>query len=134
MTSEKVAGLSCQREKMCCGVVSLHPQTFFFQMIIEFQFFNGCPNAGETLQNLQEVITELGISDEQLKISVVPDIDTAKRLCFQGSPSILVNRKDIYTGMEPTGFSYACRMYEFDGERIGVITKEYIRKRLAGKG
>jgi len=61
---------------------------------------------------------------------VVPDIDTAKRLNFQGSPSILVNRKDIYTGKESTGFSYACRIYEFGGERTGVISKGFIRETL----
>ena len=73
---------------------------------------------------------ELDISEAQLKISVVPDIDTAKRLNFQGSPSILVNRKDIYTSKEPTGFSYACRLYEFDGKQAGVIPLGFIKEKL----
>jgi len=75
-------------------------------------------------------MTELGIRDENLVVLEVADIESAQRMCFQGSPSILVNRKDIFTGIEPTGFSYACRLYEFDGQQTGVIPKEVIRKRL----
>jgi len=100
--------------------------------MVEFQYFNSCPGAGITLENLRDVMAELGFPDGLLKISVVPDLDTARRLNFQGSPSILVNRKDIYTGMEPEGFSYSCRLYEFDGEQTGVIPREFIRKKLKG--
>ena len=99
--------------------------------MIEFQFFNGCPGADTTLANLKAVMRELGISKNQLKISVVPDIDSAKRMNFQGSPSILINRKDIYTGEEPTGFSYACRLYEFSGERTGAIPKDFISAKMS---
>jgi hypothetical protein len=98
--------------------------------MIEFQFFNGCPNADVTLENLRAVMRELEIPESQLKISVVPDLDTAKRLGFQGSPSILVNRKDIYTGEEPTGFSYACRLYEFDGKQTGIIPARFIKEKV----
>lgn len=98
--------------------------------MIEFQFFNGCPNADTTLENLRAVMREMGIPDHHLKISVVPDLDTAKWLGFQGSPSILADGKDIFTGEEPTGFSYACRLYEFLGKRTDVIPKEFIREKL----
>jgi hypothetical protein len=98
--------------------------------MIEFQFFLDCPNAESSLENLRTVMHELGVPESQLKISVVPDIDSAKRMGFQGSPSILVNHKDIYTGAEPTGFSYACRLYDFDGQQTGVFPKEFIRMNL----
>jgi len=73
---------------------------------------------------------ELGSTDDNLVITEVPDKESAQRLGFQDSPSILVNRKDIYIGQEPTGFSYACRIYEFYGKQNGVIPKEFIRERL----
>jgi len=98
--------------------------------MIEFQFFLGCPSADATLANLRAAMAEQGIPKSNLKISVVADIDSAKRLCFQVSPSILVYRKDIYTGYEPTGFSYGCRIYEFEGDRTGVIPMEFIREKL----
>jgi hypothetical protein len=98
--------------------------------MIEFQFFTSCPNADVTFKNLRAAMTTLGIPESQLKISVVPDIDTAKRLSFQGSPSILVNRKDIYTGKEPTDYCYGCRLYEFGGERTGGIPVDFICRQL----
>jgi hypothetical protein len=103
-------------------------------MAIEFQFFNGCPHADSTLANLKAVMVELGIHGQHLKITEVPDIESAERLKFQGSPTIFVNRKDIYTGETPTGFSYACRLYEFDGKRTVVIPLDFIWKKLAELG
>jgi hypothetical protein len=99
--------------------------------MIEFQYFESCLHADETLANLKAVMQEMGISEAQLKISVVPDIDSANKLGFQGSPSILVSGVDIYTGEEPSGFSYACRIYEFDGKRTGLIPLDFIWKKLA---
>jgi len=100
--------------------------------MIEFQFLLDCTHAADALANLKAAMVELGIPESQLKISVISDIDSAKRMSFQGSPSILLNRKDIYTGEEPTGFSYAYRLYEFKGQRMGVIPKEFIREKLIG--
>jgi hypothetical protein len=100
--------------------------------MIEFQFFADCPHAGETLQNLRDVMSELGITGDQLIILEVPDIATSRRMQFQGSPTILVKGKDIYTGEKPTGFNYSCRLYEFDGEKTEAIPKYFIRDKLAG--
>lgn len=99
--------------------------------MIGFQFFNGCPNADSTLENLKAVMMELCITDDHLKITEVPNMESAEKLHFQGSPSILVNGKDIYTGEVPTAFSYACRIYDFDGERTGEIPLDFVWKKLA---
>ena len=98
--------------------------------VIEFQYFQGCPNAEGTLQNLREVVSELHISETSLKMTEVPGPELAERLNFQGSPTILLNGKDIYTGETPANFSYACRIYEFDRNHTGVIPKEFILKKL----
>jgi hypothetical protein len=97
---------------------------------IEFQYFDGCPNADGTLLNLHEAMTELGISENQLKMTEVPGIESAEELNFQGSPTILLNGMDIYSGGKPISFSYACRIYQFDGNQTGVIPKKFIREKL----
>ncbi|MCX6303338.1 MAG: alkylmercury lyase [Bacteroidetes bacterium] len=99
-------------------------------VLIEFQYFNGCPNADSTLHNLREVMAEQGILETHLKMTEVTNIESAKALKFQGSPSILLDGRDIYTGDEPTDFSYACRLYRFGGEQTGVIPKEFIKAKL----
>lgn len=100
--------------------------------MIEFHYFSGCPHAKDTLQNLRKVMTEMGIGKNELQIIIVPSPEAAQKMKFQGSPSILVDGVDIYTGAEPEGFSYSCRVYEFDGGRTGVIPREFIRRKLEG--
>lgn len=99
---------------------------------IEFQYFQGCPNADSTLINLREALSELNFSENCLKLTDVPSPELAKELKFQGSPSILIDGKDIYTGEPPCNFSYACRLYRFDVKQTGVIPKEFILQKLIG--
>lgn len=99
-------------------------------IMIEFQYFEGCPSANVTLRNLHYVMSELGISEDRLKITNVPDAESANKLCFLGSPSILIDGCDIYSGGIPKGFNYACRIYDFNGGLTGIIPKGFIRDRL----
>ena len=74
--------------------------------MIEFQYFEGCPHAEDTLKNLREVMADMGIGETELHIVEVPDAAYAQKLNFQGSPGILVGGADIYTGLKPEGFNY----------------------------
>lgn len=98
--------------------------------MIEFQYFNGCPNSEATLNNLRELITDGIINENQLKITEVPDLDSAERLNFQGSPTILVNERDIYTEKKPVSSNYSCRIYTINGIQTEVLSKEYIRGKI----
>lgn len=98
--------------------------------MIEFLYFKGCPNSEETLSNLKEALKELNISEKVLNIIEVNDIEMAKKLNFSGSPTILVNGKDIYTLEKPVGFNFTCRIYDFGGKKSGVIPKKFIKERL----
>jgi hypothetical protein len=109
--------------------VPLHLHNSTIKMI-EFQYFNRCPHAKDTLQNLRDVMTEKGIGEDELQIIIVLSPKAAQKIKFQGSPTILFNGVDIYTGVKPEGFSYSCRVYEFDGRQTGVIPREFIREKL----
>ena len=98
--------------------------------MIEFQYFDGCPNAKATLDSLLEIKSELGIADGEIRIVLVPDIESAKENRFQGSPTILVDGVDIYTDEAPTGFKYSCRVYTFEGNQTGKIPKAFIKEKL----
>jgi hypothetical protein len=99
--------------------------------MIEFQFFDGCPNSKATLANIEELISEGLIAKEELKITEVPTMELAERYNFQGSPSVLMDGVDIYTGEKPTGFSYNCRVYKIDGKHTGILSKEFIRSKIS---
>jgi hypothetical protein len=98
--------------------------------MITFQYFEGCPNAQATLENLLSLRAELGIPESEIELVEVPDPSLAEERRFQGSPSILVDGRDIATGEEPSGFSYNCRVYFFEGMQTGVIPREFIRQKL----
>lgn len=98
--------------------------------MITFQYFDGCPNARTTLDNPLSVRDELGIPESSIKLVEVPDPAQAEELGFQGSPTILVDGRDITTGETPSGFNYTCRVYSFEGDSTGVIPRDLIRDRL----
>lgn len=65
--------------------------------MIEFQYFEGCPNAKASLNNLLEIKDELNIGDDEIRVIQVPDMESAEKNRFQGSPTILIRGVDIYT-------------------------------------
>lgn len=102
--------------------------------LITFQYFDGCPHAGTTLENLLGVLDELGIPESVVERIRVEDAAHAEACRFQGSPTILVDGVDLVTGEVPFGFHYACRMYSFEGGPSGSVPRDLIRARLAERG
>lgn len=94
--------------------------------MIEFQYFEGCPNAKESLSILRAFIIGSSIPEDQLKISLIRSADMAQEVNFQGSPTILIDGIDIYTMHKPIGFNYACRLYMVNGKNTGVLPLEFI--------
>jgi hypothetical protein len=97
--------------------------------MIEFQYFERCPNVDETLKNLIS-LKEEGFISEEIKIVNVESLEKAEELNFQGSPTILYNGYDIYTMKKPEGFSYNCRVYFINSFLTGVLPKEFIKERI----
>lgn len=96
--------------------------------MIEFQYFEDCPNAVVTLENLKRAMNLLKIND--IRIINVQDNKEIRNFIFQGSPSILVDGVDIYTLEPPNIESYACRLYNIDGSITGILPYEYIIHKL----
>ncbi len=98
--------------------------------MISFQYFDGCPNAIESITNFKLALEELNISENDYEIVEIPDLRSAEVNMFQGSPTILVDGIDIYTDKNPEEYSYTCRIYNFNGRRTGIIPTEYILTKL----
>jgi hypothetical protein len=98
--------------------------------MIEFQYFDGCPNAIETLANLNELVDAGQISGQEINIVKVNNVVLAEKLNFQGSPTILVDGFDIYTEKKPLSYAYSCRVYVFGRSQTGVISKKYISDKI----
>lgn len=97
--------------------------------LIQFLYFEGCPNAKASLENLKSAMLELHLPFDNLQIIHV-DIESATQYNFQGSPSILINGVDIYTDKIPDTVNFSCRIYEFENKKTGIIPKDYIKQKL----
>lgn len=98
--------------------------------MIEFQYFYGCPHSSATLNNLKALVSLGEIRKDEIKIVEVNDIETAKKMHFQGSPTILVDGIEIYTEKKPTSYAFSCRVYVFDSVQTGVLPQEFISDKI----
>ncbi|MBJ2356260.1 alkylmercury lyase [Sphaerochaeta sp. S2] len=98
--------------------------------MITFLYFNGCPNSQQTLRNLKALQESGDLFENEIEEIEVPDLESAEKTHFQGSPTILYNGIDIYSKKKPEGSHYTCRVYSINGERTGVLSKDYIKKAI----
>jgi hypothetical protein len=80
-------------------------------MKIEFLFMQDCPNISSMWESLQAAMKELQYNQpiEKLDLNALSEKQD-KRAGF-GSPTILVNGKDLYDSPFPETFNPSCRYY-----------------------
>jgi hypothetical protein len=93
-------------------------------------FFDGCPNWQTTDANLQSLALELGFELDRCQVETDED---AQRLQFRGSPTVLIDGRDVFAnGNEPIGLS--CRIYSTDRGLAGAPSVEQLRDMLTAAG
>jgi hypothetical protein len=91
-------------------------------MQIEVLYFEDCPNHLPTMERINSIVREEGCNAEVREV-LVPDVETAQRLNFLGSPTVRVNGLDIEPGAQNgRDFGLMCRRYAG-----GVPSHELIR-------
>jgi hypothetical protein len=91
---------------------------------LEFQYFEDCPNHKKMKESLLKALQ--GIEEKVELIDVlVEDEQTAARVNFRGSPTLLINGEDIEKMPAPTRPFLTCRFY-----RNGIPSAETIRNRI----
>ncbi|MGB9663860.1 MAG: DF family (seleno)protein [Ignavibacteria bacterium] len=94
---------------------------------VQFQYFEGCPNHEKLHKNLIEAIK--GLEDKiNLEEILVEDEETAKKVKFRGSPTLLINGEDIENLSAPEEPVLACRFYP-----KGIPSAEIIREKILQK-
>jgi hypothetical protein len=100
-------------------------------MDITFLYWEDCLSHEEALQRVRQVMAEEGIQ-APVRLVTVETWEQAEQLQFIGSPTILVNGKDIQP--PPPGASYAltCRTYDLENGRASPLPSlELIRRALS---
>lgn len=76
---------------------------------IEVQYFEGCPHAEPAIRLAKQYSDEF--QDVELQLTQVETNDEAARIGFRGSPTILIDGKDLFGDPVPDEPHLACRFY-----------------------
>ena len=94
-------------------------------MQIEVLYFDDCPHHQPTVERINAVLREEGCHADVREV-LVPDVSTAQRVKFLGSPTVRVNGIDIeLTAQCRKDFGLMCRRYTG-----GVPSHELIRSAI----
>lgn len=94
------------------------------KIIIKFQHFNGCPNGDSLFNNLKSAM--IGFEDKiEFENIIIDTPELAKLHKFRGSPTILINNKDIENMIEPLNPNLSCRYYP-----NGLPSMEFIKNKI----
>ena len=88
-------------------------------MEIRFLYSKDCPSHEEALSRLRSVLKEEGVNNT-IDIRTVETEEQASSLHFVGSPTILINGRDIDPQSNPH-YALACRAYRLEDGRISPL-------------
>jgi hypothetical protein len=91
---------------------------------LDFQYFDDCPNYDTMRKNLLQAVR--GIEDK-VEIREIPVVDgeTARKVQFRGSPSLLINGEDLEGMPAPEEAALSCRFYP-----NGIPPADLIRQKI----
>lgn len=97
-------------------------------MKVTFLYYEDCPSHDAALDRLRQVMTEEGVKAE-IEVVKVETEEQAQRLRFVGSPTILINGKDIDPPPPDALYALTCRAYRLEDDRISPLpSPEMIRR------
>ncbi|MSQ13393.1 MAG: hypothetical protein EXR47_04545 [Dehalococcoidia bacterium] len=98
-------------------------------MRVQFLYFEGCPNWRQTLADLRATLREAGLPDAVELLQVTTPEDAAG-LRFVGSPTVLVNSRDVEPNLPDGPYGLGCRVYWVSGRPGGTPPAEWLRPAL----
>lgn len=100
---------------------------------IEVLYFEDCPNHLPTVERINAVLREEGCRADVREVPV-PDLQTAQRVNFLGSPTVRVNGVDIEPeALDRKDFGLMCRRYA-GGVPSAELIRTSIRSALRSDG
>lgn len=98
-------------------------------MHIQFLWWEDCPSHPEAWQRLQTVLDDTGVAADVERIEITTE-EQAETWRFPGSPTILVNGRDIDPSA-PAAYRLTCRLYFLeDGRPSPQPSAEMIRRAI----
>ena len=96
-------------------------------MKVTLLYFDDCPNWVEANSHLEVIAAE--VSGVEIERRIVDTPEVAEELGFRGSPTVLLDGRDLFADDEaPVGLS--CRIYETPSGAAGSLTLSQLRTAL----
>jgi hypothetical protein len=89
-------------------------------MHVELLYWDGCPSHPEALQLLRDVLAERGL-DVTVELREVHTDEEATALGFPGSPTVLVDGRDIDPAGAKAPPALTCRIYHLPDGRVSPV-------------
>lgn len=100
---------------------------------IEVLHIDDCPSWVEAGNRLREALDATGFGDTEISYRVLTNADEAGRVSFAGSPTILLDGKDLFPGGTRT-LDLACRVYPTPIGLAGMPSTAQLIDALSSRG
>jgi hypothetical protein len=78
---------------------------------VELRWWEGCPSTERARKQLREVLDGLGLTDVEIRMSEIGSDDQARAIRFPGSPTILIDGRDVVAPSPGEPIGLTCRVY-----------------------
>jgi glutaredoxin len=90
-------------------------------MNVELLWWEGCPSTERALAAVRAALSDLGLSDVEVHTREIETDDDARAAGFVGSPTILIDGKDLVPAADDEQIGLSCRVYRRRDGRISPI-------------
>jgi hypothetical protein len=88
---------------------------------VELLWWEGCPSTEPALAAVREALSDLGLSHVEVHMQEIATDDEARAAGFVGSPTILIDGKDLVPAADDEQIGLSCRVYRRRDGRVSPI-------------
>ncbi len=85
---------------------------------VELLWWEGCPSTERALEAVHEALTNVGLHGVDVRMREIRTDDDAHEAEFVGSPTILIDGKDLVPAADDEPIGLSCRVYRRRDGRI----------------
>jgi hypothetical protein len=88
---------------------------------VELLWWEGCPSTERALEAVNTAVSDLGLAGVDVRMREISTDDDAQEAGFVGSPTILIDGKDLVPAADDEPIGLSCRVYRRRDGRISPI-------------
>lgn len=91
---------------------------------VEVQYFEGCPHSDEMIERVKRAIAGSDVDIEYREV-LVDTPKLAQQYRFRGSPTLIINGRDLEGLPEPANGNLSCRYYKDGLPTVNEIRHQF---------